>query len=153
MHLDALHDQGDDKSASFVRRVLNRTRSCWPDPPLGLEPSLHFGEPFGASVAITTPLGWATSAKKPQRGNRAQSRAMEFTLIWRLMLVGIAAYWVLWIAIAVRKPRDWRPPRAEKFPFFTITRDRFIVGGVAGIAVCVVLLVASFLIPGFLSLP
>jgi len=96
-------------------------------------------------------LGVNTPKSTAETG--AQFLAMEFTLIWRLVLVGIAVYWVLWIAIALRKPRDWRPPRAERFAFFTITRDRFIVGGVAGIVVCIVLLVASFLIPGFLSLP
>jgi hypothetical protein len=70
-------------------------------------------------------------------------------MVWRFVLLGIALYWLVQIAIVLRKPADWRPPNAERYPWLPITRNRWLAGGVAAIVICSALIVASFVVPDF----
>ena len=70
-------------------------------------------------------------------------------MVWRFALIGIALYWVIQIAIVSRKPDDWRPPNAERYPWLPITRKLWLAGGVAAIVVCSVLIIVSFVVPDF----
>lgn len=66
-------------------------------------------------------------------------------IVYRLFAIGIVAFWIVQIAIAVRQPPEWQPPRAETFPI-RITRDRYILGGVLGIIAGIAVFAISFVL-------
>ena len=59
-------------------------------------------------------------------------------IIFRFTAISIAVFWAIQLGIAVRRPADWRPSRADKFPI-PVSRNLYIVGAVLGfIAGCVI---------------
>ena len=68
-----------------------------------------------------------------------------FVLIYRLIGVSLIAYWVVTLVTVARKPRDWQPAGAERFPF-RITRNMWLVGGVLGVVAGIGIVAVSFVL-------
>jgi hypothetical protein len=57
----------------------------------------------------------------------------------------ISAWWVVQLFLTLQKPPDWRPARADEFPW-RVTRNIYLVGCVLGIVAGVVVFFVSGLV-------
>jgi hypothetical protein len=74
-----------------------------------------------------------------------------FLVVFRFVAVAIVAYWIVNIAIAYRKPPDWKPTFSRSWPFPRPTRRLWISAGVLGVAAGVALLIFSIWFEGYLA--
>ena len=68
-----------------------------------------------------------------------------FVLIYRLVGVSLIVYWVVTLVTVSRKPTDWQPAGAERYPF-RITRNMWLVGAVLGVIAGVGVVAFSFVL-------
>lgn len=66
-----------------------------------------------------------------------------YVVIYRVLALGIVAFWVVQIAIAARQPPEWQPPRADLFPI-RVTRNLWLIGGALGIVAGLAVFAFSF---------
>lgn len=69
-----------------------------------------------------------------------------FLLFYRLIAVAIVVFWIWQLMTTRGKPIDWRPPRAERFRA-PITRDRYRVASVLGMAAGLGVFALSYVLP------
>jgi hypothetical protein len=64
---------------------------------------------------------------------------IDAPLLYRLIAVALIVYWLVQVAVTVRKPADWQPRGLERFPF-RVSRREYLMFGVLGVvAGCAVL--------------
>jgi K+ transporter len=68
-----------------------------------------------------------------------------FIVVYRLFALGVVLLWFVQIAIAIRKPPEWQPPRFETLPF-RVTRNLYVLAGVLGIIGGVAVFAGSFVL-------
>lgn len=68
-----------------------------------------------------------------------------FVVVYRLIGLGLIAYWVVTLVVTARKPADWQPAGAERFPF-RITRNLWLVAGVLGVIAGIGVVAFSFVL-------
>jgi hypothetical protein len=81
-------------------------------------------------------------------GLDAYTRAMEgFFLIYRVVALGIIAFWAAALVQSLGKPPDWEPRGYSRRGVPRISRDRYRLAACAGILAGLAVLAFSFVLP------
>ena len=70
-----------------------------------------------------------------------------FAIVYRLMGVGLIAYWIVQLGITARRPRDWQLPGSERSPV-RVTRTVWFFACVLGLVAGVGIVALSYVIFG-----